>query len=330
MFLGRRIPREETRRRRLLVHIPARYVVRPSRAERVLPWILIPCGTFLLGVCLTEAGQVYDPFYPYVVLAFAGLTALGVLWALEVRKVRLEVDGERLTYRRRRRPEVEFFFSDVAFVQARRGRETVVLWDERRQVLCRLKVTMDGLDTLLADLRSREAVFLQRPPQGRDLPPPPLGPGPRREALELDLPARVPEGCCLRHSGALIWILALSGLLLAALDLACLLDGAWPEALCFLPFPLGTLAALVLVRRERIEFLGSRFLWRPLWGPVREIPLSHVAAARLRTHSTGIGPISTVQLLDREGEVLLRPGAGMVGTRLLLADLIDRGIPFTY
>lgn len=330
MSLRKSPRRGETRRRRFSVYIPARYAVRPSRAQRVVPFLLFPCAVFLLAVCLGEPPPSYDPFYTWVLLALGVLAALAVLWGMGVRELCLSVEGDTLTYRRRGRPEEVFSFSAVGFVLSRRGRETVVLYDAKRQVLCRLSVAMDGLDVLLADLRSRGARFLDHPPKSWDRPVPPLTPGPRKEELTLDLPARVPDWYQLRNPGLYTLLFSVLGGGSALAALAALVGGGGPAALCFLPFALGGLWALALVRRERIQGLGDRLRCRPLRGPEREIRFEEAAAVRLSTAFTGIGPVSGLRLLDREGKVLLAPSPGMEGTDLLLADLIDRGIPFTY
>ena len=322
--------RGETRRRRVSVYLPARYAVRPSRAQRVVPFVLIPCGVFLLAACLGEPPPSYEPFYTWVILGLGVLTALGVWFLLFFRELCLSVEGDTLTYRRRGRPEEVFSFSAVGFVLSRRGRETVVLYDAKRQVLCRLSVAMDGLDILLADLRSRGARFLERPPKSGDRPAAPLTPGPRKEEITLDLPARVPDWYQLRNPGLYTLVFSVLGGGSALAALASLASGGGPVALCFLPFALGAFWALAFVRRERIQGLGDRLRCRPLRGPEREIRFEQVAAVRLSTAFTGIGPVSGLRLLDRKGEVLLAPSAGMEGTDLLLADLIDRGIPFTY
>ena len=81
---------------------------------------------------------------------------------------------------------------------------------------------------------------------------------------------------------------------------------------------------------ERIEVIGDRIRRRDGRGRVTDCSFDDVAAVRIRTTVTGIGPISGCRLLDRKGETLLAPGAGMTGTGQLLADLIRRGVPFTY
>lgn len=327
--MRRRRPGEPEKTRRVSVYIPARYTLRPSRAERVVPFLLMPLTAFLM-IASASDGPVYDPAFYWLLLLLGGLLAFCPVWALKNRAARLEVDGERLVYCRWRRPEEEFFFSGVACVEARRGREAVVLWDERRQALCRLKVTMDGLGTLLADLRSRGIPFLEEPPKSWDRSAPPSSPGPRKEVLELDLPARVPDWYCLRHPALFTRIFAVTGAFFAAADVALFWNGDWPVGLCFLLVPLGVFGALVLTRREKIESLGDRLLWRPAWGAPREISLSDVAAVRIQTNFAGLGTFQTVRLLNWAGEVCLSPGPGMTGTGLLMADLIDRGIPFTY
>lgn len=319
--------RENTRR--VSVYIPARYTLRPSRAERVVPLLLLPLGVFLLLACLLD-GPEFDPALPWFLLILGALIVACPLWALLARETRLEVDGEALAYHRRKRPVEEFTFSQVAFVQAREGRETLVLWDQRRQVLCRLHVTMDGLEILLADLRRRGTLFLPRAPKGWDQPLPPADPGPRKEELDLDLPARAPEAYCLRYPGLYTAIFVAAGLFFCAAALACFWMDVWPVALAVLLFPLGAFGALAWVRRERIQVRGDRILRRPGWGAEQEIRFSDVAAAQLRTYVTGLGSLSSVRLLDGRGQVLLSPGVGMEGTAYLLADLIDRGVPLTY
>ena len=160
--------------------------------------------------------------------------------------------------------------------------------------------------------------------------PPLRTPGPRKEEQAWDLPARVPPWYCLRHPRAYAAVFVPCGGFCAALALWSLSDGAWAVSLCFLAFAAGAFGAMALVRRESVQCLGDRLLCRPIRGPEREIRFEDVAAVRIKTWATGIGPISGVQLLGRNGEVLLSPSVGMKNTPLLLADLAGRGIPFTY
>ena len=317
--------------RSFTVYIPARYTVRSSKAERVVPILCEVLFAFLWFVLLQEFLTWGGPGEEFLaILVLTGLLIVFPLWAVGARKVALDVDGEALVYRGWLRPERRFTFSDIGFVQTRQGRETTALWSREGWMLCRLHVTMEGMDTLLADLRSRGALPVEKKPRNRDGPMPLRVPGPRKDEITLELPARVPDWYCLRHPRFYGVIFLLCSGFSAIGAIASLADGAWPVSLCFLVFALGPLAALVLVRRERIECLGDRFLCRPLRGKAYEVRFEQVAAARLRTVATGIGPISGVRLLDGEGKTLIAPSAGMRGTDFLLADLIRRGVPFTY
>lgn len=76
MFSGKPARRGgETRRRNCSVYIPARREVRPSQAQRVVPFLLIPCGVFLLAVCLWEPPRSCEPFYAWVILGLGVLLA---------------------------------------------------------------------------------------------------------------------------------------------------------------------------------------------------------------------------------------------------------------
>lgn len=315
---------EETRPCRVSVCIPARYAVRPSWAQRVVPFLLIPCGLFLLAACLSETPP-YDPFYTWVILDLGALVALGVWFLLFFRQLTLTVEGDTLTCRRRGREEEVFSFAAVGYVLSRRGRETVVLYDGKRQVLCRLSTAMEGLDVLLADLQSRGALFLERPPRSRDLPGAPLVPGPRKTVQELDLPALVPACYRLAPSALARGIFWLGGAFFAGGLALSAAARQFAASFGFLIFLAGDFAALGFLRRQGVEVRGDDLLCRG-----RVFFFSDVKAARVRTYSTGVGPISTVQLLDREGNVLLAPDPMLAGAEFLLADLTRRGIPFTY
>lgn len=317
--------------RRFTVYIPSRYTVRPSKAERVVPWMCMVIFAFLFTVLLQEFLRWGGPGSEFLaILALGGLTGACPLFGIGARKTFLEVDGETLVYRGWLRPERRFTFSDIGFVETRQGRETVALWAREGWMLCRLRVTMDGLDILLADLRSRGALLAAKAPKNRDGPLPLKVPGPRKEEAVLDLPARVPDWYCLRNPGVYTVIFTLCGGFACIGVLASFLDGEWLVSLCFLVFVLGPFGAMVLARREKIECRGDRFFCQPLWGKAYEVRFEQVAAARFKTVSTGIGPISGVWLLDREGRALVSPSAWMRGTEILLADMVRRGVPFTY
>lgn len=348
--------REKSRLRRytFTVYIPARYEVRHSKAERVVWLLLSPLAVLLAGYCLVVAlgaaaamglwhllflfGGWRDLLFLFWILAallataalLAGLAILCPLLAVKSRRDLLTVDGETLTLRRWRREDRIFSFSDVGTVQARQGRETVVLRDRGGRELCRLNVTMEGLAVLLADLRSRRALFMERRGQTPEVPPPLLVPGPRKETQALDLPGQVPGWYFLRNPGLYTGVFAGAGVIILGIAALAFRDGARLEALCLTPFALLAVLGLIWTRMERIEVMGDRIRRRTGLGRVKDVAFTDVAAARVRTAVTGIGPISSLFLLDRAGKTLLAPGAGMRGTELLLADLIRRGVPFTY
>ena len=342
------------RRYTFAVYIPARYEVRHSRAERVV-WILLsPLAVLLAGYCLIAvlgaAAAVglwhvlflFDGWKGVVfllgllaaaltaVLLLAGLALLCPLLAVKRRRDSLTVDGETLTLRRWRQRDKTFTFSDIGAVQARQGRQTLVLRDRGGRELCRLYVTMEGLDVLLADLRSRRALFVERAGRMPEVPPPLLSPGPRREEQALELPAAAPGWYRLAYAGAFAVIFAALLVFVLAVAVLAFSDGARLEALCLAPFALLAVLGMVWVRREQVEIAGDRIRRRDGRGRVTDCSFDDVAAVRIRTTVTGIGPISGCRLLDRKGETLLAPGAGMTGTGQLLADLIRRGVPFTY
>lgn len=317
--------------RSFTVYIPARYTLRSSKAERVVPILCEFLFAFLWFVLLQEFLTWGGPGGEFLaILVLSGLLIVCPLWAIGARKVTLDVDGETLVYKSWLRPERSFTFSDISFVQTRQGRETTALWSREGWMFCRLHVTMDGMDILLADLRSRGALLSEKKPRNRDGPMPLRVPGPRKEEVTLDLPARVPDWYCLRNPGAYMVVFILLGGFSGLGAVFSLMDGEWIVSLCFLVFILGAIAAMVLIRREKIECLGDRLLCRPLWGKAYEVRFKQVAAARFKTVPTGIGPISSVRLLDWEGKVLASPSAGIQGTDVLLADLVRRGVPFTY
>lgn len=335
------------------IHIPARYEVRPSKATRVVWLLLSPVAVLLGGYCLLTAlgaaalAGLWHVLFLFdgwrgpllllglllalvaVIVLLVGLMLLCPLLAVKSRRDLLTVDGETLTLRRWRRKDLTFTFSDIGMVQTRAGRETVSLRDRQGRVLCRLNVTMEGLDVLLADLRSRRALFVEWAGRAPAVPPPLLSPGPRREEQSLDLPADVPDRYRLGYARAFTAVFAT--LLVFVLGVAALafFDGARLEALCLTPFALLAVLGLVWIRMERIEVIGAYIRRRDGWGRTSECSFGDVVAAQIQTAVTGIGPISSVRLLDRQGKLLLSPGVGMTGTELLLADLIRRGIPFT-
>lgn len=340
------------RRYTFTTYIPARYEVRRSKAERAVWLLLSPLGVLLAGYCLIAAlgaaaasgfwlllfgggrGLLFLllllPALIAVPALLAGLALLCPLLAVKSRRELLTVDGEALTLRRWRREDLTFSFSDIGTVQARQGRETVVLRDRQGRTLCRLNVTMEGLDALLADLQSRRALFVERRGQIPAVPPPLLSPGPRREEQTLDLPGQVPGWYFLRNPGLYTGMFAGAGVIILGITALAFADGARAEALCLTPFALLAVLGMAWTRMERIEVTGDRIHRRDGLGRVKDFSFMDVAAARIRTTVTGIGPISSFRLLDRTGNPLPSPGVGMTGTGLLLADLIRRGVPFTY
>lgn len=336
------------------VYIPARYEVRPSKATRVVWLLLSPLAVLLAGYCLiaalgaAAAAGLWHALFLFdgwkgmlflfgflsvlaaVLALLAGLALLCPLLAVKSRRDLLTVDGETLTLRRWRREDLTFSFSDIGTVQTREGRETVVLRDRQGRTLCRLNVTMEGLDVLLADLQSRRALFVEWANRAPAVPPPLLSPGPRREEQVLDLPGQVPGWYFLRNPGFYTGVFAGAGVIILGIAALAFADGARAEALCLTPFVLPAVLGMAWTRMERIEVIGDCIRRRDGLGRVKDFAFADVAAVRIRTSVTGIGPISSFRLLDRTEAILLAPGVGMTGTGLLLADLIRRGVPFTY
>ena len=61
-----------------------------------------------------------------------------------------------------------------------------------------------------------------------------------------------------------------------------------------------------------------------------EFSLDDVASVRQRITFAMFFPLSAAELLDKEGRVLACSSGTCANNGLLLADLTDRGIPFTY
>lgn len=332
------------RPRTVSVSIPSHYVLRASKANRVVWILLTPLALFLAACCLVglfgtdwvslhpvlSGAELYfaAAFFLVSVLPFAALTLVCSLLAVKSRKDALTVDGERLILRRWLRKPVEFAFTDIAFVRARKGRETILIQGRNGRVLCRLSVTMEHMDILQADLRSRRVPFAERDGFVQDAFI--LSPGPRREELTLTLPDDVPSYYRLTHPPffAGIFIVQL------VFTLACMLFFGLvqgdPGVLAMLPFTLLAVVGLVWVKMERTEILGDRVRRRNALGRITEFSFDDVAAVRAGTVPTGIGSLSSIELLSADGAPLLNPGMWMPGSDLLLADLIDRGILFTY
>lgn len=332
------------RPRQISVYIPQRYVLRDSKANRVVWILLTPLAVFLAVVCaggLLAAGREFRPlaelagglfwFYLAGVLMGLGLLALMLvcpLLAVRSRKESLSVDGERLILRRWLRKPAEFAFTDIAFVRARKGRETILLQGRNGRVLCRLSVTMEHMDILQADLRSRRVPFAERDGFVQDAFV--LSPGPRYEDITLTLPDEIPQYYRLSHPPLFTGIFAVQ----LVFTLACMLFFGLvqgdPGVLVMLPFTAMAVVGLVWVRREQTEVIGDRIRLRNPLGKVTEFGFDSVAAVRVSTTAAGIGPMSSMELLSEDGAALYRPGMWMPESHLLLTDLIDRGIPFTY
>lgn len=333
------------RERKISVHIPTRYILRASKANRVIWILLTPAALFLFGYCLLglavtafdvlRAGLFFGGsvflvllFCILTLLLFAVLILLCPLLAVKSRKDALTVDGERLILRRWLRKPVEFAFTDIAFVRARKGRETMLIQGRDGRVLCRLSITMEHMDILQADLRSRRVPFAERDGFVQDAFI--LSPGPRREEITLTLPDAVPGYYRLTYPSffAGIFIVQL------VFTLACMLFFGLvqgdPGVLVMLPFTLLAVVGLVWVKMERTEILGDRVRQRNALGGITEFSFDEITAVQVSSTPTGIGVLSSALLLGKDGESLLNPGLWTPNAHLLLADLIDRGIPFTY
>lgn len=332
------------RTRRISVYIPQRYVLRESKANRVVWILLTPLALFLAACCLAGLfGTDWVSLHPVLSgaeLFFAGafllvsvptlaaLTLICPLLAVRSRKHALIVDGERLILRRWLRKPAEFAFTDIAFVRARKGRETILIQGRNGGVLCRLSVTMEHMDILQADLRSRRVPFAERDGFVQDAFI--LSPGPRSEDITLTLPDEIPQYYRLSHPPLFTGIFAVQ----LVFTLACMLFFGLvqgdPGVLVMLPFTLLAVVGLVWVKMERAEVIGDRIRLRNPLGKVTEFGFDSVAAVRVSTTAAGIGPMSSMELLSEDGAALYRPGMWMPESHLLLTDLIDRGIPFTY
>ena len=332
------------RTRQISVHIPQRYVLRESKANRVIWILLTPLSVFLTVVCavgllaavwefkpLAELAGVLFWFYLAGVLMGLGLLALMLvcpLLAVRSRKDSLTVDGERLALRRWLRKPVDFAFTEIAFVRALKGREAILIQGRDGRVLCRLSVAMEHMDILQADLRSRRVPFAERDGFVQDAFI--LSPGPRREDISLTLPDEIPQYYRLTHPPLFTGIFAA----LLVFTLGCMLFFGLvqgdPGVLLMLPFTALAVVGLVWVKMERAEILGDRVRLRNPLGKVTEFNFDSVAAVRISTTVTGIGPLSSMELLAEDGAILYSPGMWMPESHLLLTDLINRGIPFTY
>lgn len=333
------------RERKISVHIPPRYILRASKANRVVWILLTPAAVFLSACCffgifstardflrvgLLADGELffYILFFLVTAILLAVLILLCPLLAVKSRKDALTVDGERLILRRWLRKPVEFAFTDIAFVRARKGRETMLIQGRDGRVLCRLSITMEHMDILQADLRSRRVPFAERDGFVQDAFI--LSPGPRQEEITLTLPDAVPGYYRLTYPPFF------SGIFIVQLifTLTCMLFFGLvqgdPGVLVMLPFALLAVVGLVWVKMERTEILGDRVRRRNALGRITEFYFDDVAAVQVSSTPTRIGVLSSALLLGKDGESLLNPGLWTPNAHLLLADLIDRGIPFTY
>ncbi|MCI9121050.1 MAG: hypothetical protein HFG00_05930 [Oscillibacter sp.] len=310
-------------KKRISIYIPARYTLRAGRAEIGGFSVAMVLTLLLVPACLSGLGQEGALSAALLMLCVSGFCGVSLRRA---RKFSLTVDGERLTYHHSEGPPEEFTFRQVAWVRYKG--EKYLLLDANRRELCRVSFNAQGLDILLADLRSRGAVLWDR----REAPEAVVlsVSGSRWEEAEVDLPAWVPERYRLRNPAWLTALPSVCGALFLVLMVWMFQDGERILPLCVLPFFLMTLLAVILARREYLEVSGDQFHFRPAWGKRQSGSFSGVAAARIRTSATGLGAVSTLHLLDSAGEIAAAPGAALQGLPLLLADLAERGIPFTY
>lgn len=313
------------RTRVLDVAIPAQYKLRTNRADTVGC-----CAGGALFLVLWLAFQWKPPAgSPNEIwvgkVFFLILMAACLLLALKGFRFSLDVDGEQITLRRWLRPSLLFTFSDLHYLQPRRG--GYVLWSREGRSLCRLPYNLHHLDILQADLRSRGAAFQRKAPPV----PTVLAPGPRQAAESLELPAEVPAHYRLGAMKGPQGIFVFGALFFAGCIAFCFWsEGLCPELFLLLPFLAFCLPPLVLSRGMELEVEGSFLRSRGARGKTAEFSFSDIAMVQIRNVATGFGPVSLLRLLDRDGNILAAPDPSLRNIQTLLADLIDRGIPFTY
>lgn len=126
-------------------------------------------------------------------------------------------------------------------------------------------------------------------------------------------------------------ILVFGALFFAGYIVFCLWSkGLCPEAFLPLPFPALCLLSPALSGDTEPALEGSFLRSRSAGRKTAEFSFFNIAAVQIRNVSTGFGPVSLPRLLDRDGNVLAAPDPGLENIPTLLADLLDRGIPFTY
>lgn len=318
-------PARPVRTRLVTSAIPQHYIVRPNRLETVfLAAASVVTGILLAAYLIAARGmdddatQLYRILLGVLFLACFAYT-LKNLWSW------LEVDGEQMHYHVWRQRTMDFTFSDLLFVQTKRN--TLLFQGRSRSTLFRLRVNMENAGILLAELRSRNVTIDESAPADPQV----LTPGPHQITEEFDLPDAAPAQYTLTRPWWLKGLLVLAAVCFAALLIySVLLDTPLLMAAIAVVGMVLTLVYAVRFQAERLEVADGRVRCRNARFQTSEFSLDDVAAVRQRITFAMFFPLSAAELLDQEGRVLARSSGTCTDSGLLLADLTDRGIPFTY
>lgn len=318
-------PSQPVRTRLVTSAIPQHYIVRPNRLETVfLAAASIVTGILLVAYLMAARGMDGDATQLYRIL-------LGVLFlacfAYTLKNVWswLEVDGEQLRYHVWRQRTLNFTFSDLLFVQTKRN--TLLFQGRSRSTLFRLRVNMENAGILLAELRSRNVTISESVPADSEV----LTPGPHEITEEFELPDAAPARYTLARPWWLKGLLVLAAVCFAALLIySVLLDTPLFMAAIAVIGVVLSLVYAVRFQAERLEVADGRVRYRSVRFQTSEFSLDDVASVRQRITFAMFFPLSAAELLDKEGRVLACSSGTCANNGLLLADLTDRGIPFTY
>ena len=318
-------PSQPVRTRLVTSAIPQHYIVRPNRLETVfLAAASVVTGILLVAYLMAARGMDDDATQLYRIL-------LGVLFlacfAYTLKNVWswLEVDGEQLRYHVWRQRTLNFTFSDLLFVQTKRN--TLLFQGRSRSTLFRLRVNMENAGILLAELRSRNVTISESVPADSEV----LTPGPHEITEDFELPDAAPARYTLARPWWLKGLVALAAVCFAALLIySVLLDTPLFMAAIAVIGMVLSLVYAVRFQAERMEVADGRVRYRSVRFQTSEFSLDDVASVRQRITFAMFFPLSAAELLDQEGRVLACSSGTCANNGLLLADLTDRGIPFTY
>ena len=186
---------------------------------------------------------------------------------------------------------------------------------------------MENAGILLAELRSRNVTISESIPADPQV----LTPGPHEITEEFELPDAAPARYTLARPWWLKGLVALAAVCFAALLIySVLLDTPLFMAAIAVIGMVLSLVYAVRFQAERLEVADGRVRCRSVRFQTSEFSLDDVASVRQRITFAMFFPLSAAELLDQEGRVLACSSGTCANNGLLLADLTDRGIPFTY